>query len=98
MSGNSPEQEETLTDTGVVDTFHEITEVVTTGAATATLADGVQGQSKFIVMKTDGGDMVITPANLGNGTTITLDDAGDCAQLKFTNAKWYMMGGTATLA
>jgi len=49
-------------------------------------------------MKTDLGDGTLTPTNLGNGTTITFDDAGDSAHLIFTNAARYFMGGTATLA
>ena len=49
-------------------------------------------------MKTDGGTGTLTPANLGNGTTLTFDDEGDSAHLKFTNGNWYFVGGTATLA
>ena len=63
-----------------------------------TLADGNEGQEKFIVMKTDLGAGTLTPSNLGNGTTITFDDVGDSAFLKITNGSWHFMGGTATLA
>ena len=62
------------------------------------LADGVEGQHKSIVMETDGGVGTLTPTNLGNGSTITFDDVGDSAELLFTNAAWHFMGGTATLA
>ena len=71
---------------------------MTTAADALTLADGTEGQVKFIVMKTDGGDGTLTPTNLGNGTTITFDDVGDSAFLLFTNSAWHFMGGTATLA
>ena len=63
-----------------------------------TLADGAEGQEKYVIMKTDGGTGTLTPANLGNGTTLTFDDEGDSAHLKFTNGNWYFVGGTATLA
>ena len=87
-----------LTGAGAVNITSAITHIVTTDADALTLADGTEGQRKFIVMKTDGGDGTLTPTNLGNGTTITFDDAGDSANLFFTNAAWYWMGGTATLA
>jgi hypothetical protein len=48
-------------------------------------------------MKTDGGIGTLTPTSLGNGTTIIFDDAGDSADLVFTNSAWHMIGGTATL-
>ncbi|MCB1712433.1 MAG: hypothetical protein KDH96_08135 [Candidatus Riesia sp.] len=89
---------QTLTGAGAVDLISPITHLVTTGANALTLADGEEGQIKYIVMKTDGGDGTLTPTNLGNGSTLTFDDAGDSAHLLFTNGNWYFMGGTATLA
>ena len=85
---------------GAISLDTSITWLVTTaGAAAVTLADGEEGQVKILIMKTDGtGDATVTPTNLGNGATITFDDAGDCAMLVFTNSNWYMFGGTATLA
>lgn len=93
--GDTPQ---TLTGAGAVNLTTKITWLVTTGANALTLADGTEGQTKQIIMKTDGGDGTLTPTNLGNGTTITFNDAGDSANLLFTNAKWYFIGGTATLA
>lgn len=89
---------ETRTGAGAVSVTNPITWIVSTGANALTLADGEEGQRKFIIMKTDGGDATLTPTNLGNGTTITFNDAGDSADLLFTNGEWYFMGGTATLA
>jgi hypothetical protein len=87
-----------LTGAGVVDITSAITHLVTNGANALTLADGVEGQLKFIVMKTDGGDGTLTPANFANGTTLTFNDVGDSIQLMFTNGSWHWMGGTATRA
>ncbi len=89
---------QTLTGAGAVDIVSAITHLVTNAANALTLADGAEGQHKFIVMKTDGGDGTLTPTNPGNFATITFNDAGDSVQLLFTNGKWYYMGGTATLA
>ena len=89
---------QTLTGAGAVNVTTAITWLVTNAANALTLADGAEGQRKFIVMKTDGGAGTLTPTSLGNGSTITFDDVGDCADLLFTNGSWHMIGGTATLA
>lgn len=86
------ETPQTLTGPGAVDVTSAITWVVTTGADALTLADGVEGQTKYIVMKTDGGDGTLTPSNFAQGTTITFNDVGDSAQLLFTNASWHIVG------
>lgn len=83
---------------GAINLTDEITHIVTTGVNAYTLADGYNGQHKYIVMQSDGGTGTLTPSNLGNGTTLTFDDVGDSAHLVFTNGAWYFMGGTATVA
>ena len=82
---------QSLSGAGAVDVVSAITEVTTTGANALTLADGVEGQLKFIVMITDGGDGTLTPTNFGSGSTITFNDAGDTATLLFTNSKYYLI-------
>lgn len=89
---------QTLTGAGAVDTTNPITYLVTTGANALTLANGTEGQIKYIVMITDGGNGTLTPTNFYNGSTITFDDVGDSAHLIFTNSRWVWMGGTATRA
>ena len=68
----------------------------TSGASTATLAAGVEGQVKVFVMVADSGDMVITVANAGWKTsgsgTVTFNDIGDGCTLQYINAKWYCIG------
>lgn len=58
-----------------------------------TLANGKVGQYLLIYLAVDGADAVITPANFLNGSTITLDDAGDCALLYFDGSNWILCGG-----
>lgn len=87
---------QTLTDAGAVSLTESTTFIVTTTASALTLANGVENQKKLIVMKTDGGDATLTPSNLGIGTNIVFDDVDDSADLVFMNAKWHMVGGTAT--
>jgi hypothetical protein len=68
----------------------------TSGASTATLAAGTNGQIKTFMMAGDGGDMVITVTNAGwksSGTgTITFNDIGDGCTLQYINSKWYCIG------
>lgn len=57
-----------------------------------TLADGAQGQIKNIVYVAEaaGGDTgILTPANLGAGTTITFNAVGDSCQLQFIGTDWW---------
>ncbi len=83
---------DTRTDAGAVSLTSRVTNVVTTGAKAITLADGVEGQIKIIVFKTDGGNATLTPANLAGGSTITFSDVGDTATLVFTGGTWYVSG------
>jgi hypothetical protein len=82
----------------------------TSTAETATLADGVNGQTKTLIMTSDGGNMVVTvdsagwkentgdPAQPQSGT-ITFNTVGQSCQLQFLNAKWYCIGNNgATFA
>ena len=80
-----------LSGAGAVDVVSAITEITTTGADALTMADGVEGQIKFLVMVTDGGDGTLTPTNFGSGSTLTFNDAGDAAICLFTNGNWYLL-------
>lgn len=84
---------ETLTGPGAVSVTVPTTHIVTTGANALTLADGVHGQSKFIVMKTHVGNGTLTPTNLaGADNTITFIAVGNSVHLYFTNSSWHIMG------
>ena len=87
------ETPQTLTGAGAIDVTTAITWIVTTGVNALTLADGVEGQTKMIVMKKDAGNGTLTPANFAQGTTITFDAVGDSVSLLFTNSGWHVMGG-----
>jgi hypothetical protein len=90
---------QTLTGAGAVNITQENTLLVTTGANALTLANGAEGQTKFIKMKTDGGDGTLTPVSLQGGTTITFNDAGDFVNLLFLDGKWNILTNSgATVA
>lgn len=81
-----------LTGAGAVSLTTQITYINTTGANALTLADGVQGQTKQIVMRQDLGDGTLTPTNLAGATTITFNDVGDTVSLMFLDGEWHIMG------
>jgi hypothetical protein len=71
----------------------------TTADIAATLADGIDGQEIWIKLETkDTSDMVLTPANFNNGSTLTFDATGEIAHLKFVGTGWEVLYTTATVA
>lgn len=86
--------------TDAVNVTTSITHIDTTsGAHAGSLADGSNGQIKIITLIADGGDSVITPTNLANGSTITFEDVNDTVTLLFTNSNWVVLSNNgATVA
>ena len=62
---------------------HGVTTIANNAGSTHALADGVPGQTKTIICTVYTGDAVITPSNLANGTTITLNAVNDACDLIF---------------
>jgi len=92
-----------LTGAGAVNTTQPVTKFTSTATGNAlTLADGVEGQLKTIVYVAEaaGADTgVLTPANLGAGTTITFTNVGDACILQFFGTEWWAISlRGATLA
>lgn len=69
----------------------------TLGASTSTLADGYEGQVIQLLMTVDGGDQVLTPANLLGGTTITYGDVGDATTLRFSSGSWAVIANNGAV-
>jgi hypothetical protein len=73
--------------------------VTTKASAThVSLANGIEGQLKIIIHKTRAGsnDLVITPANFINGTTLTSNSANRAVQLLFDGDNWNVVAGEIT--
>ncbi len=67
--------------------------------ATATLADGAEGQVKFLVLEEDIDEVEITVASpgwSGNGV-ITLNNTGDACTLLYINSKWFSVGNNGAV-
>lgn len=90
----APDSSEIITaTTAVVGVDTSITYIDTTlGAMAASLADGTEGQIKKIMMTVDGGDCIITPANLAIGATLRLTEVFDYIDLQFSGTSWKEIG------
>jgi len=65
----------------------------------ASLADGVAGQFKIIKLNTfDTNNMVLTPANFADGTTITFSANNEVAILIFDGTNWQLVYTNASVA
>lgn len=86
---------QSLSGPGAINITTNTTAFSSTAAGNAlTLADGVVGQLKTIVYvaETAGGDTgVLTPANFGNGTTITFNNLGEAVTLQFLGTEWWVV-------
>lgn len=82
-----------LSGAGAVNLTTYTTAFTSTAAGNAlTLGNGAQGQIKNIVYVAEaaGGDTgILTPTNLGAGTTITFNAVGDSCQLQFIGTDWW---------
>ena len=91
---NTPD---TVTDTAACSLTTEQSNLVTTGAAAPTLANGFEGQVKTIYHKTYAGAATITPANMHGGTSVATSAAGQGVTFKFTDGKWLLIGNPYNL-
>ena len=73
---------------GAISLTTGVTFITTTGTDAYTLADGIEGQIKILVMKVDGGNATITPDNLVGWTSIRFDAIIDNVQLLYGSTGW----------
>lgn len=85
-----------LSGPGAVNVTTGTTAFTSTGTGDAlTLADGVAGQFKTIIYVAEGAGTdtgILTPTNLGGGTTITFNAVGDAVTLQFVGSDWWVVG------
>ena len=82
-----------LSGAGAVNITQLTTKFTSTATGNAlTLADGVEGQIKVIVYVAEaaaGDTGILTPTNLGAGTTITFNAVGDACILQYLGTDWW---------
>ena len=79
---------ENVTGGGALSLTTAVSLISTTGTEAYTLADGIEGQIKIIVMKVDGGNATITPDNLVGYTSIRFNNVHDNVQLLYGSTGW----------
>ena len=89
---------QTLTSAGAISIASLVTKITSPdGAGTLTIADGVDGQIKVIIMVSNNANHALTiNSNIGH-TSIVFNSIGDTANLIFLAGNWYFLGGTATV-
>ena len=73
---------------GAISVTTGVTFITTTGTDAYTLADGVEGQFKIIIMKVDGGNATITPDNLVGYTAVRFTDVNNSVMFLYGSTGW----------
>ena len=92
---------DTVTAAGAIQLTTNVTWINDVSAAgECTLAGGTDGQIKIIIMSSNAGSHTVTLANANTANSISFSEAGHSATLLYDTglAKWYFIGGTATVA
>ena len=91
--------EQALSGAGAVDVTSQTTNWDCNGAVAGTLADGEEGQRKFIYCGAYTGNGTLTPDNLLGFATIAFTAVGQSVLLEFRGTNWVIVGDTpCTLA
>ena len=90
---------QSLSTPGTVDLLKVITHLsADASGGDITLPNGADGQLKILVMTSTSGGTYTVRGNVANNANIVFSAAGNTASLLYTNSKWFMVGGTATLS
>lgn len=96
---NLSQTPETVTSNGVID-ISKVMTLISTGAVNVdlTLADGNNGQLKFLTMTVaGGGNGIVTPVNLLGGSVLTFNGVGDSVILFFTGSTWAVVSNNGVI-
>lgn len=90
---------ETITEAGALSVTTNISLVTNpSSSGNLTIPVGVEGQVKIVIMTSNTGATTMTLSGSNVEGSIAFDAAGDTATMIYTNSKWYMIGGTATIS
>ena len=90
---------QTLGSPGIIDLTKPVTQLsigAVSGSLIITQPD--ISQIKYLVMTSTAGGAYTLTGNIAGDQTITFNSVGDTATLLYVNNKWFMVGGTATIA
>jgi len=87
-----------LSSPGAIDLKKQITHLSAdaTGGL-LTIPAGTNSQLKIIVMISNAGGTYYISSNIANSGNVIFNNVGDTATLLYTNSKWFVTGGTASI-
>ena len=89
---------QTLSSAGVVSITTPTTYLNIGGTpADISIPNGANGQIKIILTTVSSGGSYSLKNNIANGANIRFANVGDTATLMYSNHKWFMIGGTASV-
>ena len=90
---------QTISAAGAISITTNVTKITSPdNNGTLTIADGVDGQIKTIIMVSNAGNHTLSiTSNIGH-SSIAFNSVGDTATLMFMGTVWYFIGGTATVS
>jgi len=87
-----------LASPGIIDLTKTITHLsCDASGGTLVIPSGKTNQLKILTMITNSGGVFTIRSNIANSANVVFNSVGDTATLLFTNNKWFMVGGTASL-
>lgn len=83
---------------GIIDLAKQITHLsVDAIGGDLVIYPGTNSQMKYVVMTSSSGGTYTIRGNIANNANVVFNNIGDTATLLFTNNKWFVVGGTASL-
>lgn len=88
-----------LSTPGIIDLSKQITHLAADASGgLITLPNGTDGLIKLLVMTATSGGTYTVTGNVANNSNVIFNTVGDTASMLYTNNKWFLVGGTATLS
>jgi hypothetical protein len=87
-----------LASPGIIDLTKTITHLsADASGGTLIIPAGKSNQIKILTMISNAGGTMAIRSNVANSANVLFNNVGDTATLLYTNNKWFMIGGTASL-
>ena len=87
-----------LSSPGVIDTTKPITHLNSDASGgTLVIPSGTTNQIKVVAMIATSGGTYTISSNIAGNANVIFNSVGDTATMLFTNSKWFVIGGTASL-
>jgi hypothetical protein len=90
--------EQLLAAPGIIDTTKQITHLsVDVTGGPLRIPSGLENQIKVVALIASSGGTYTLSGNIDNNANVVFNNVGDTATLLFTNNKWFVIGGTASI-